>query len=65
MADPNRILIFVRQTTTRTMKRNKKKQIPTEQQLKEYPQLKNWIGITTLEEAIWNIVCGIDPDLPF
>jgi hypothetical protein len=47
------------------MKRNIKKQTPTKQQLKEYPQLKNWIGITTLDEAIWNIICGIDPDLPF
>ena len=33
--------------------------------LKEYPQLKGWLGITTLDQAICNIKGGIDPDLPF
>lgn len=44
------------------MKKNKKL---TPELLKEYPQLKNWIGITTLDQAIWNIIDGNDPDLPF
>jgi hypothetical protein len=43
----------------------KTKKQPTKKQLEQYPQLKNWIGITTLEVAIWNIIMGIDPDLPY
>ena len=47
------------------MKTKVRKQ-PTDKQLNQYPQLKNWTGIyTTLSEAIINIKGGIDPDLPF